>query len=235
VQLVVSTRDPLVLALAEKTFVDTDRDNQESFLVTMLQVVTAMRATKQIDGTLRRPLHMLLTRGSMSSIPAPLAENFAVLDLHQRPGTLRPALAALAGLAALSFVVFRSRRASHPGAVSTRTGPQLMLLNLPPLPSPRDIENAPPLGSQDDVRSLMVMSLPGIEFDEQGRGKFTVRSGAVEVDLRTDDPVYTAVLTVRGSASPAVARLLEETGWQAYAPKAGVFVGINDLRPGEPR
>jgi hypothetical protein len=75
------------------------------------------------------------------------------------------------------------------------------------------------------------MSLPGIEFDESGRGTFKVLSGAVDVDLGPDDPVYTAVLTIRGTAAPAVARLLEETGWQAFAPKAGAFVTVQDLRP----
>jgi hypothetical protein len=110
-----------------------------------------------------------------------------------------------------------------------------MLLNLGPGATTHDIESAPPLGSQDEVRSLMILSLPGISFDDSGRGVFTVRAGSVEVDLRVDDPVYTAVVTIRGYATPAVARLLDETGWQAYAPNPGVFVTSQDLRPSERR
>ena len=232
-RLVVSTRDPVVLAIAERVLSGNGSRDQESFLVTMLQVVTAMRASKEVDGTLRRPLEMLRTRGSIAALRAPLAEDFAVLDLHQRPGSLVPGAEVLGGLLALALAVRRRRRTVDAVAVAVRSGPQLMLLNLPQGATRGDIEHAPPLGSQNEVRSLIVMSMPGIEFDDEGRGTFTVRAGSVDFDLRTDDPVVTAVVTVRGNASPAVARLLDETGWQAFAPKTGVFVRVNDLRPGD--
>ena len=234
VHLVVATRDPAVLAIAERTFAGSGNKDQESFLVTMLQVVTAMRAAQQIDGMLRRPIAMLASRGSLSAIQAPLADDVAVLDLHERPGALRPGLEVAGGLSALSLAMLLRRRARK--TVATKmSGPQLLLLNLPFGASMNDIEHAPPLGTQDEVRSLIVMSLPGIAFDDTGRGTFTVFSGSVEVDVRTEDPVHTAVVTVRGAAAPAVARLLDETGWLAYAPKVGVFVSQRDLRPAAPK
>ena len=235
VRLVVSTRDPMVLAIAERAFSTNGGKDQESFLVTMLQVVTAMHASKEVDGVLRGPLQRLWTRRSIAAMGAPLAENFAVMDLHRRPDTLVPGAEVLAGLIALSLVVLRRRRVEEAVSVTTQSGPQLMLLNLPQGATSADIEHAPPLGTQNEVRSLIVMSLPGIEFDDEGRGTFVVRAGRVDVDLRADDPVVTAVLTVRGNASPAVARLLDETGWQAFAPKAGVFVTAGDLRSGKSR
>ena len=233
VRLVVSTRDPVVLAIAERTFTGAGNQDQESFLVTMLQVITAMRASNEVDGMLRRPLEMLRTRGSIAAIRAPLADDFGVLDLHDSPSPIGPGAEVLAGLVALALVVVRRRRTRHAVAASAQAGPQLMLLNLDPRASTIDIEKAPPLGTQNEVRSLIVMSLPGTEFDDRGRGTFTVLSGAVDVDLGPDDPVHTAVLTVRGNAAPAVARLLEETGWQAFAPKVGAFVTVHDLRPRE--
>ena len=233
VKLIVSTRDPVVLALAERTVAGNGNKDQESFLVTMLQVVTAMRASRQIDGMLRGPLAQLRGRGAIEAIHAIRADDVAVLDLHERPSTLIPAAEVLAGLLGLALFVSWRRRSRKVQAISRVSGPRLMLLNLGPGATTHDIEFAPPLGTQDEVRSLMVLSLPGISFDDSGRGTFTVRAGSVEIDLRADDPVYTAVVTVRGYATPAVARLLDETGWQAYAPHPGIFVTSHDLRPSE--
>jgi hypothetical protein len=225
----------MVLAIAERTLAGDTAKDQESFIVTMLQVVTAMRASKELDGMVRRPLEMLRTRRSIAALRAPLADDFTVLDLHQRPASIGPGAEVLAGLVPLCLLVLRRRRAEEAAVVTVKSGPQLMLLNLPQGATLTDIEHAAPLGSQNEVRSLIVMSMPGTEFDEQGQGTFTVRSGRVDIDLGSGDPVVTAVLTVRGNAAPAVARLLDETGWQAFAPKAGVFVTVGDLRPGSQR
>jgi hypothetical protein len=233
VKLIVSTRDPVVLALAERTVAGNGAKDQESFLVTMLQVVTAMRASREIDGMLRGPLEVLRGRGSIQAIHSARADDVAVLDLHAKPSTWIPAAEVGASLLTLVLVFRWRRRSPMVHDVSRVSGPRLMLLNLGPGATTHDIEFAPPLGSQDEVRSLIVLSLPGISFDDSGRGIFTVRAGSVEIDLRVDDPVYTAVVTVRGYATPAVARLLDETGWQAFAPNPGVFVTSHDLRPSE--
>lgn len=233
VKLIVSTRDPVVLAIAERTVAENGRKDQESFLVTMLQVVTAMRASREVDGMLRGPLQQLRGRGAIDAIRSIRDDDVAVLDLHQQPQLLIPVVELLAGFIGMAFFARWRRRARETEDVSRVSGPRLMLLNLGPGATTHDIECAPPLGSQDEVRSLMILSLPGMSFDDAGRGTFTVRAGSVEIDLRADDPVYTAVITVRGYATPAVARLLDETGWQAFAPKPGVFVTSQDLRPME--
>jgi hypothetical protein len=230
-RLLVTTSDPVVLAIAETAFSTPAARDQESFLVTMLQVVTAMQVSRDVEGLLRGPLARRRSGGSVAAVHGPVAEDVAVLDLHERPGAVVPGIEVLLGLLAL-YPLVRARRRRAETAIAVPSGPPLMLLNLPQGASASEIEHAPPLGSQAEVRSLLVMSLPGIEFDERGVGTFKVRAGAVQVDLRDDDPVVTAVVTVMGAAAPAVARLLDETGWQAFAPKAGVFVPVNDLRAG---
>ena len=108
--------------------------------------------------------------------------------------------------------------------------PRLMLVNLAPVDTVDDIELAPPLGSQAEVRAQIGAALRGIAFDEQGRGTYYVRDGSIDVELGTSDPIYTAIIAVRGSGAPAVARLLEQSGWRAYAPRTGAFVSMPELR-----
>ena len=231
-RLVVATRDPRVLAIAERAFGSNTPRDQESFLVTMLQVVTAMRASRELEGAFRGPIASWLTRPSLSAITSPVAGDAAVLDLQARPGVILPGLEMLAGLMALWPLTRWKRGSASAGPTRVRTGPQLLLLNLYQGAPLDEIECAPPLGSQKEVRAIVAASLPGIAFDERGKGTFTVRSGSVDVDVRNDEPAYTAVVTVWGNASPAVARLLEESGWVAYAPRIGAFVSVADLRPG---
>ena len=104
-----------------------------------------------------------------------------------------------------------------------------MLVNLRAGAPLEDIEYAPPLGSQGEVRDILGAALPGIAFDACGRGVYTNGSGCLVVDVRNDEPAYTAIVTVRGDAGAAVARLLDESGWAAYVPRLGAFVSMADL------
>ena len=108
--------------------------------------------------------------------------------------------------------------------------PRLMVVNLAPGDTAEDIESAPPLGSQEEVRAQIGAVMPGIDFDGEGHGTFSGRAGSVTVDLGNAEPIYTAVMAVRGAAGPAVARLLEEAGWRAYVPRTGTFLTTADLR-----
>lgn len=153
------------------------------------------------------------------SLPAPSGKGLLVL-------------AFATGAGVLALWPFRRTRRSELTGGAAAPRPRLMLLNLPPVAESAHVEHAPPLGSQPEVRAQIEESMPGIIFDEHGVGTFTVRSGSVEVDVRREEPVYTVVVTVHGNAGPAVARLLDETGWRAFAPRIGAFVSALDLRGG---
>ena len=147
------------------------------------------------------------------------------------PGGEGRRLTVIAVLLAL-WPFLRSRRREEGTGAPAPSMPPIMLLNLAPNDTVEDIESAPPLGSQVEVREQIAAALPGITFDTEGRGTFAEPTGAVDIDLRTAEPVYTAVLTIRGAAGPAVARLLGETRWRAFAPRLGEFVPDTKLRKG---
>ena len=107
--------------------------------------------------------------------------------------------------------------------------PRLMLVNLPPAATMADVEAAPPLGSQDDVRQRIGAEIPGLQFDADGRGRLETAAHTIAIDLGRGDPVYTAVLDLRGDALATLTALLDRTGWRAFAPKRGTFVAPSDF------
>jgi hypothetical protein len=256
--LVISTRDPQALTIAQGAISSGANGNQESFLVMMLQIVTALRAARDVDGVTRGRIEMLRTRGSLSAIRAPLAEDFTILDLHARPRLLWPAIEAAAGAQALLVFVFlsltrrRARRAAGEAAdaeadltVRERLAPPvvepaetpflprafrgLMLLNLPATATLADVEAAPPLGSADDVRAKIGKVLPGIQFSDEGRATYNRPDFSIQFDLGKADPVYTSVVHLEGDgAARMFGRLLAQTGWRAFAPKRGAFVTVGE-------
>lgn len=256
--LVVSTRDPQVLAIAEKTIGSAMRPDEEQFLVMMLQIVTTMRAAREVDGFTRSNLEMLRTRRDLAAIKAPLADGFAVLDLHRRPRILFPAIEAAAGALALLLFTFlmtgRRRRAVREHATPAeaeavtattnvagaphRAAPgnaapdlrRLMLLNLPPDAATSAIETAPPLGTQESVRSALARVLPGISFAGSGIAEFNRPDHSIRADLGQHPEVWTIAIDMAGdAAAAALKRLVTQTGWRAYAPKLGRFITTDDL------
>ncbi|HXG54341.1 MAG TPA: hypothetical protein VNJ03_03105 [Vicinamibacterales bacterium] len=242
--LVLSTRDPEVLAIAEQTIGGAARADQDTFLVMMLKIVTVMRASRQVEGVTRTPLEMLRTRGTLSAIRAPLDNNFAILDLHARPRLLLPAIEAAAGAHAfLVFLFFTTAgRRLRPEIASLETVHReppvsvvraidagslkgIMLLNLAEAATPADIEAAPPLGSQAEARARFVAVFPGLIFDNAGRATFTRVDVSVAIDLSSAAVVYTAVLDLAGDgAERMLHRVLSQTGWRAFSPRRGVFL-----------
>jgi hypothetical protein len=105
-----------------------------------------------------------------------------------------------------------------------------MLLNLPATATARDLENAPPLGTHSQVRQRIAAALPAIAFDDNGKGRVTGAGYTVDVDLGRGDPVHTAVVELKGDSTQALAALLEQTGWRAFAPRRGAFVDVADLK-----
>lgn len=177
-----------------------------------------------------------------------------------RAGTpLIPALAAVAGAQALLvwlFLSIKARRRS--GALKSQSqdgeasddGPlhaqariaaamsrdmpefrRLLLVNLPPYATLSALEQAPPLGTQESVRSALALVLPGITFNDHGLGQFNALDHSILMDLGVEPQVWAATFDVTGDAAPAALRqLITQTGWRAFAPKLGRFITAEDLR-----
>ncbi|HVL69040.1 MAG TPA: hypothetical protein VM364_17415 [Vicinamibacterales bacterium] len=166
--LVIATRDPQVLAIAEATIGGEAPADREAFLVMMLKVVTALRAAREVEGTTRSWLEMLRTRRDLRVIKAPLAEHFTVLDLNRRPSLLFPALETAAGAHALLVFTILStvrRRAAKRGARLPRVPPPVAVENPRPTPAAQsDALHAVPAaasrGEATDLRHLMLLNLP---------------------------------------------------------------------------
>lgn len=252
--LVLSTRDPALLAIVERGLAGPAQKDREAFLLMMLKIVTAMGISSEIDGFTRPPIEMLRTRGGLAAIKAPLDDRFTVLDLGTRPRLLFPVLEALAGAAALFVLLFRSaglrRSTNAPAAAPPSAAPgaapppshtaepradtrfrRLMLVNLPPHASPSALEGAPALGHQAGVRSALARVLPGITFDAEGVGQFNRPDHAIRLELGTAPEVWTATLDVTGDAARTALRgLITQTGWRVYAPLLGRFLTSEDLK-----
>ena len=247
--LVLSTRDPDLLAIVERGLAGPARKDPEAFLLMMLKIVTAMNVVSEIQGFTRSPLDMLPTRRGLGAIKAPLADDFVVLDLGDRPRLLFPALESIGGAVALLAWLFgsgsrrrRSAPTGEPGAGrgitpspvmspdSDRRLRHLMLVNLPPHADAAALEGAPALGSQGAVRAALARVLPGITFTHEGIGQFNRPDHSIRLGLGTEPEVWTATLEVSGDAAPeALQRLVTQTGWQVYAPLLGRFLSSEDL------
>ncbi|MEO8077000.1 MAG: hypothetical protein ABI818_11760, partial [Acidobacteriota bacterium] len=84
--LVAATRDPEAVAMVQETLTSGQQADSESFLVSMLRVVTNLRVSREIEGYARRGVLDTWRTGAMRrGIKVPLAQRFAVVDLHARP------------------------------------------------------------------------------------------------------------------------------------------------------
>ena len=101
----------------------------------------------------------------------------------------------------------------------------LLLLNLGPADGLDQIENAPPLGSRDEVMTTVQESIPGMLFDADGKGELAGSDHRVSIDLGREAQVHAAVAAVEGDTGIELLRtVLERQGWRAYAPRSGVFI-----------
>ena len=119
----------------------------------------------------------------------------------------------------------RREPALHP---STRL--RVMLLNLPTHAGNNAIENAPPLGGRGDVIAALTHVVAGLRFDASGHAAIGRADFLLALDIGATDPVYTVVVDARGGAAlPILRRILEATGWRAFAAKSGAFVDADRL------
>jgi hypothetical protein len=117
--LIVATRDPEVLTIAQDTIGSGQSPSQEAFLVMMLRVLTVLKSAREVEGYARGGvIESIRTRRALGALKAPLAPEFTVLDLHARPSFLAPAVEAAAGAALLVLsLVVTSRRSRQEQAV----------------------------------------------------------------------------------------------------------------------
>jgi hypothetical protein len=235
VSLVVASRDPQVLAIAQQTLGPRTDLDEETFTVAMLRVVSVLRAAREVDGYARKGvLERALVRHALTGFDAPLTSRVMVLDLHARPSFVRPVVETGTGLlGALAAIGFRRRRfheqpaavGKPPAASLERRLPPAMLVNLDVSAAVSEIEYAPPLGDHAEV-AARISTILGPLTDEGG-GRYHV-GGAdwrMGLDLGRDTVVWTVALDVRGSdaAIDALDRLVRATNWRVFVPRLGTF------------
>jgi hypothetical protein len=72
------------------------------------------------------------------------------------------------------------------------------------------------LGGVREVRERIAEILPGVTFDEEGRGTFARTGYSVTFDTGTEDYVRAVALEITGrpAAVPSIARIIAKTGWR---------------------
>ena len=75
------------------------------------------------------------------------------------------------------------------------------------------------LGALTEVRARIAEVLPGVAFDEAGRGAFTRTGYVVAFDTGSDDRVPSIGVQITGgvAALPPLQRLIAKTGWRLEA------------------
>jgi hypothetical protein len=250
IALVVATADPQVLAIAAKTIGNNQQPDQETYLVMMLRIVTMLRASKEVDGYARSGfIERLQTRRALAGLTAPLAPDFVALDLHAKPSFVIPGITAGIGLALLlaAFALRRRRLraavldepiagdSSGEDALATQMSrrlPAVMLLNLEPSAAAADLENAPPLGSHEEVVARIADVLGPLSGAEDRRITIQRPGWSLTFDLGRDDRVWTIAVEARGSdeSIATLEKLARETGWQVFVPRLGTFIEPAGLR-----
>ena len=249
--LVIATRNPAALALAQAAAVNKGAAPQQS-VAGMERAAAAAGATGAVDGLVRSGIiERFKTRRVLSGMGG-VAADAVIIDLHEEAAAGLPLLALAAGvlLGLVALIPSRATRGAPapagpltpqpdaaPGAsaaglapkAATVPLPRLLLLDLAVTAGPDAIETAPPLGSRRDVVAMLTDVIPDVRVDATGR-TLSRPDGSIAVDLGPGDPVATAIVDARGEAGVALVKeILLMTGWRAFAPKTGLFVTIDDL------
>jgi hypothetical protein len=209
-----------------------------------------LRASKEVDGYARSGvLQRLQTRRALAGLTAPLAPDFVALDLHAKPSLVIPTITAGIGLTLLLAALALRRRRPRAAVVdepiagnssgeralaspTPRRLPAVMLLNLGPSAAVDDLENAPPLGSHQEVVERIAGILGPLSGAADRRITVERPGWSLGFDLGGDDRVWTIAVETRGSdeSIAALETLSRETGWQIFVPRLGTFVEAAGLR-----
>jgi hypothetical protein len=232
VSLVVASRDPQALTIAQHALGDAADIDEETFTVAMLRLVSVLRAAREVDGYARTGvLERLLARHALTGFHAPLTSRVMVLDLHARPSPFRPVVETGTGLlCALAAIAFGRRRrlpAAEPAPAPSleRRFPPAMLVNLDSSAAVSEIEYAPPLGEYTEVAARISTILGPLTDEGDGRYRVGGADWRIGLDLGRDTVVWTVAVEVRGSdaAIDALDRLVRATNWRVFVPRLGTF------------
>jgi hypothetical protein len=251
---VVAIHDPAVIAAAQTASASRTVPNDDA----MRHAGAVLGLSNGIDGLARvGTIETFRTRRILSGFATSIAPGAIVIDLRGQPDYVRPALALAAG-GLLAFIALRFGRRStsrvrgsdaadadiaresrelneRSPAERTSAGeqppllPRLMLLNLDVTSGPDAVESAPALGARQDVIGILCGVIPDLVVDDRQRllGR---PDRSITLDLGTIDPVSTVVVEARGEGGAALVKeLLLMTGWRAFAPKMGLFLGAHDV------
>ncbi len=251
--LVIATKDPNVLSVADGTIGGGRQPSQEASEVMMRQIIARLGIAREVEGYARSgPIELMQTRRSLAGLSAPLSPQLIVLDLHARPSFLAPGILAAAGvLLLLAFLIVnrRSKPRVEAAASEASTGgdaevgvepaarrlPAVMLLNLPPGSGVAAVESAPALGTRSDVTEQISRLLGWVPVDGGGRGTLSGPDWSLTLDIGPDDQVWTIAAEARGEGSiRALATLARGTGWRMFIPRKGAFVEADNLQHVEP-
>lgn len=166
--LVAATQDSSVLAIAQNTIGNGRQPTQEQYLVMMLEIVTRLRVSRELDGFARAGVVSgLNARRAISGLSAPIVADAALLDIHARPSLAAPLIATGAGLGALGAAIAlmaRRRRAGH----VTPPAEAEIVVDLPTAPSAAEADTASAAGAADAASpatiprlgALLLLNLP---------------------------------------------------------------------------
>jgi hypothetical protein len=122
VSLIVATRDPRALAVAQQALGNGTPVDDEAFTIAMLRVVDILGAAREVDGYARGGIiGRMITRRALAGFGTPLSSELVVLDLHARPSFLIPGMEAGAGVALLIAAAALRRR--RPAVAVAERGP----------------------------------------------------------------------------------------------------------------
>jgi hypothetical protein len=113
-----------------------------------------------------------------------------------------------------SLIGSLTRRPATPAPPAAARRPSLAQCSMLQFVPAKENEHA--LGAQREVRERIADVLPGVVFDEEGRGAFTRNGYAVSFDTGHDDYVRMVRVEITGgpAAMPPLNRLMAKTGWR---------------------
>jgi hypothetical protein len=112
----------------------------------------------------------------------------------------------------------------------TRARIRLVLADLPANAVTANLAAAAPIGPRAAVAARLQELLPGLTFDEKGRGTFARASYTIRITLNGDETDLIDVELDRPDAFTALKRIADRTNWRVVDPDALAFVDLDASR-----